>query len=92
MVVKRWLMSRMLPIPKETVFVKNISICHFIMNVPNANPIKKRIIDKGKNLTTILYSFTRKAGFRKNKIWLTRSGNEIISPVATPQLIARLIN
>lgn len=89
---KRRLMSNTLPIPIETDLVRKISICHFMMRAPKVNPIKKRMMEKGKNLTTILYSFCLKAGFKKDKIWAIKKGKTITNPVATPQLMERLMN
>ena len=91
-VVKRPLMSKMLPMPKETDLAKKISICHFMITAPIENPIKKRKIEKGKNLTTILNSFILRAGFKKYKTWTMKRGRAITNPVAIPQLMARLIN
>lgn len=66
-VVKRPLISKMLPIPKEIDLAKKISICHFMMTAPRENPIKKRKIEKGTKLTTVLNSFFLSAGFKKCK-------------------------
>lgn len=63
-----------------------------MIRAPKLNPIKKRKIQKGINLTIVLYSFFLRAGFKKDKIWATKIGKTTTSPVATPQLMERLIN
>ena len=89
---KRPLISKILPIPRETDLAKKISICHFIMILPNIKPIKNRKTERGRNLITSLNSFIFKAGFKKYKTWAIRKGIATTSPVVTPQLMARLIN
>jgi len=89
---KRLLISSTLPIPSATDLSRNIFICHFMIKNPNASPNRKRNSEKGKNLINVLNSFLLNAGFRKVKIWITKSGKETIIPTAIPQLIARFIN
>ena len=91
-VVKSRLMSKMLPIPKAIDLDKKISICHFMIRAPKVNPIRNRVMEKGKNLTIRVYSFSLKAGFKKDKVWAINRGRATIRPVAIPQLMARLMN
>lgn len=85
-------MSKILPMPSACDLSKNIMICHFMIKNPNISPVKKSKSEKGKSLITILNSCFLKAGFRKDKTWATKRGKETTSPLAIPQLIARLIN
>lgn len=91
-VLKSLLISKTLPIPKEIDLDKKISICHFIIKNPKEKPDMNKTKEKGKNPTRTLNSFFLKAGFKNDEIWKIIRGNTNTNPVATPQLMAKLMN
>lgn len=62
------------------------------MIAPNTKPIIKRNIVPGRNHVISLNSFLFSAGFKKLRICMIKTGKVQITPVAIPQLTARLMN
>lgn len=92
MVVKRLLISRRFPIPREIDFSRNIWICHLMIKAPKMKPMKKRKIENGNSPITLLNSLCFRAGLKKDKTWAINKGETTIIPTVTPQLMERLIN